>query len=1662
MDKKLIQVGLMGMNKDVINSKTAQQQAYEIKNFRLSATQDSNAFELTTERGIKSIPLEWTDSNNHTIQVQGTIIGCCVLNDYLVLFTTDHEELDMIYRLTLNSNESDEVVTEIIQLYEGVHLGFRLNNLIDAIPYYETELIQKVYWIDGINQPRVINIANMENSNLPKQHLGDVNYDPYGFVQEIYGDYNPIQVTKGYVGGMFHAGVIQYAYSFFNENAQETPVIDVTPLYYIAHEDRGEKPDTRVGCTFTLTLNVPIDFHDKFDYIRFYSIYRSALDTTPLVKVINEVETSKLTQVGSGGQIDHYELSFIDDNTQGYVYDAQQLLIRNNKIIPQTFNYKDGKLFFGNFKNDLYITDITSKFENVQWNISWQGRELEIQEADKRSIYNHKNQLQKNSKQIKGFKGGEFYKLGIQLQDKYGNWSQPIPIGTFQNDFYPEGWNNTDYRYDKYSIPYAESNLTIGDIIQILDNESSNYVRVRTIVSFPKDNERTLLCQGIINPTVFNLGQRYNGTCYAQSSWFFRPVFPNVNVNNFGQIDSNTKIGLGYAITKHNEPLGNSNWINGELQNMYSDSIYNTQGPVIEYAPTQYDLKEEYNNLHTSQTLFNSLTEFEVLGLSILKFQRDFTSDLSQSYTDPSYIDPYNGATLQPNFEYFINVGTESNPKYNETLSFYSECYYGVVFHGENSQLYSEELDYGINYVLSIIKIIRYYDQLNNTYVYKYSNKEVQEYYVSQDSNYYYKPIQGMMGHSSTYYSGRRRISAHNLIDEDKEKYLSYYYTDNQVCTFNSPEIDQSSSIQNVDLTNYTLSINGIARFSSNVGQYNIVAENPQFLNDVDISGGSDKQDWIRGTTLAAGFYKKQFNTLGSDPYQASHGGSVVSALNCWFDDVCNIFTWDSKVKLWNEQSIMRSFVAYPWQRKYLNNFNNNQYLRENPSQDDNDSGITTENETSVIIKKVLSNLRISYTDYFDYKDIPVEQLKLFNSEEPQILKLSNNGDKFYSGNVDQLITCTSKYIGPFFNYREGAYNIHWDTGEVQGYPLVIGQSKPFGSIEESLGKPWEYRLKGSIIQDYDQHDTPNNRSTDSIWIRYKSSPHIVFKLAENKTLPILNSNYSINKFGGYNGGVIWEPSSIEIEQSEDLDVDNDTRQSYLFVADIKRKYSNSEAYFNLDNTFDNLNRIWLPCDRSYALHEQNEDKTLTWIEGDTFFQRYDCLKTYPFSNDDYQSVVEIGSFMLETRVNLDGRYDTNRGLMDNTAVTKENFNLINPVYSQMNNFFQYKILDERFNNKETEYKNRITWTLDKQNGDDVDQWTRVTELGILDLDGDKGKVTKIERFDNNLYIFQDKGIARLNYNDNIQIPTEGNIPIEVVNSGFINGKRYISENQGLQDKWCSKSTPYGIFFKDGYSKALCTVKYDERRNPVVAPLSQGAMQKWTEQNINDIYMVNYDNQVNEALFMIQNNADYSSLSYSPLYQAFTAFYDYKDWIGNYNNSTISLLNSSISSQNIYFLRRAADSNNEPIFNYFYDELKPYWIKWTSVVDNYDCIFDNIYLKSNIYEQSRNSMNDEDVDNTFKGYDIYQENPTVPFDLIAVSNDKQAYELENTFANVWKEFKPIKKFGVWRGRIPRINSINGKYLGSRIRNHWTRIGLKKENPSTEKTVVRDIKVDAFF
>lgn len=93
---------------------------------------------------------------------------------------------------------------------------------------------------------------------------------------------------------------------------------------------------------------------------------------------------------------------------------------------------------------------------------------------------------------------------------------------------------------------------------------------------------------------------------------------------------------------------------------------------------------------------------------------------------------------------------------------------------------------------------------------------------------------------------------------------------------------------------------------------------------------------------------------------------------------------------------------------------------------------------------------------------------------------------------------------------------------------------------------------------------------------------------------------------------------------------------------------------------------------------------------------------------------------MCETRINIDGRYDKNRGLLSNLTTTPQNFNLFNPVYSQRDTFFNYKIYDKDFYEL-NKFGNQVTWSLEKQNSSEIDNWTKVTLANTLDMDGTKG-----------------------------------------------------------------------------------------------------------------------------------------------------------------------------------------------------------------------------------------------------------------------------------------------------------------------------------------------------
>ena len=199
------------------------------------------------------------------------------------------------------------------------------------------------------------------------------------------------------------------------------------------------------------------------------------------------------------------------------------------------------------------------------------------------------------------------------------------------------------------------------------------------------------------------------------------------------------------------------------------------------------------------------------------------------------------------------------------------------------------------------------------------------------------------------------------------------------------------------------------------------------------------------------------------------------------------------------------------------------------------------------------------------------------------------------------------------------------------------------------------------------------------------------------------------------------------------------TESPYYFIAELYKDFSNTTDDRYGGHTQAALeNNRFIPISQRQVIN--NSSITIIGIQGDTYFQRWDCLKTEPYSEESKNGIVDITSFMVETHTNIEGRYDVRRGLLKNVTTTSENSNLINRVYSNIDDFFSASVLNDKY--YLSYFPNQITWTKTKNLAEDVDTWTNITVANTLDLDGDKGSVRAIRRFNNALVAFQDKGIT--------------------------------------------------------------------------------------------------------------------------------------------------------------------------------------------------------------------------------------------------------------------------------------------------------------------------------
>ena len=1443
---------IKGMRQDTSPSKANPEYIFDARNIRLTARGNDTLLSITNEQDSKSIYAASSTVGQAIDLINGKVLGYCVLNNYLITFSTyisyTDTTIDYITRVYKSNNGwvsdilysshsrvQDEDGAIILKEVSG-RLNFGDN--IQTLGIYENENIQKVYWVDGINQPRVINIVKdiLLNKSVEKV-AQSYSSDSFNFVPTLTLN-ESVNITPTFnQNGRFAAGVIQYAFTYFNKYGQESNIFYTSDLYYITYPNRGGSPEDIINTSFEISITNPDS--NKFDYVRVYSIHRTSIDAIPYVKKVIDLPTTSIkTDSTNSKESVYYRFT-----------GTPQVMLKGGTFKP-IFAYSTYLQY--NIKPVVNGTDTTGAHAGISdYYVFSSEQEPKILLDDNTLI---------------SLSGGS--KLFITMKTGVGGpGNGALPIIVCDNE--------------SASRLKIESNAVVQSDITFTDNNTQGesidptlllYVGGEDIVASTiaqKDNTMFLGNIQLTKPSIpetikkrikkeLSISQSLREVTVESSSMGNHYRYSNQlcvgNTSTF-KVREHYRLGLQfqYKNGKWSEPI----LVNPEY--IVDDST--TPSAVFQGDTLKYKLPRLTTRLSTS--IINDLIA--------LGFKKVRALVVNPSLSDRLVL--LQGVVCP-------TVYTKNN-RGNNTPYAQSSWFFRLFNNKSDNNVSEGAYVTNSNTQLLVTPNIRE----NN---YKFLSSEIEFMDTGDDG----------------------------------------FRVDTSTVTFHSPDIEFDPSIQTLDGNDFSFRFVGKAPFTTSVGDISIETSSPTI------------------GPKATGFVHRITQSVQS-------GRQLVSGLfyRDWLvDDIKETgdFTY------YDQQNYEIGYLIYPWQSS--GSLNNDIVRPANKG-----------TRSAVLKRKVISNIRTSYDNVWETAtNWNSGQIGVFNSNEVSLLRISGSN---YYGNVDTIIIPTKEYSKVVADGT--AFNIN-----------------SLNTVADINIPNW-VNIHGDVYSQLVY-------SRPSIRMKYKSTPHIVIK-NNNNNLPSSDTNVN----------------------------------DYLHIVEIYRE--SVPLPFGGESDAALLANQWIPSGPPVALNAEE----IEYLHGDCWYQRYDCLKTYPFTNEDENSIVEIASFMVETRVNIDGRYDRNRGLTSNLNMSPTNFNLFNPVYTQKDNFFNYRTLDKDFY-KLNNFQNSITWTKEKTLSEVVDTWSNVTMTNTLDVDGNLGKITSINIFNNELYCFQDKGISNILFNNRVQIPTSDNVPIEISNGYKVQGKRYLSNSIGSQNQKSILATPNGIYFSDLYNSGI----YLLNQQGIQDISTPRGFTNWVKdyQPSRTYYDAN-----NGDVYFISDQSEYNLLDYrkclcfSEKLNEFTSFMDYftSDCMFNIQNNFYRLLK--------YVEYHNSGTKFEQMFAG--DYMNNYHITYIANQNpTNDKIFNTLEFRADTLQDDQDSL-------------IIGNNPLLPnkcpFNKLTVWNE---YQLgESSLSNVFGKPSNLKqKFRIWRINIPRDKSNNR----DRIRNPWAYIKLEGSD-NTNRMQLHDLQVYYF-
>lgn len=1616
--QKVVQFKTKGMQRDLSASAFNSEYSYENKNIRVMPTDESTLLSLINEKGNKKSSIVGVGD-----YIKGIPIGQTLVNDELVIFAAGDDDYRLaditpnifeapdifpcdvlITDLTAGEDTANDITPDLNtvkditfidcpyklnidvdsmlddriyklwfnngaltgkRLFRG-DLGFNYKHPIETISFYENTDIRKVYWTDGLNQPRVINIAAASDV------VSKWNTDSFNFVRTLSLN-EKVTIERNIVAnGSFAPGVIQYAFTYFNKYSQESNIFYTSPLYYISYNNRGASPEDKVSNSFNIEVT---NVDKRFDYIRIYSIHRTSTNATPDVRRVTDLAVAdrKTIYKYKNFRINVNEKDLVmSKRGVGPVRPIIQYTPQSTSQNRKTWVFNTDDYSALNFGNGEYIYWGTGT--NVTIVVEYGNRvNVYLENNKEMAAYLNTTDVTYTDNGVSGdnidptellYIGGEEVVFGTMTQK-----DNTLFLGDIETK--RKTLDSTIRNYFKgKSITFSSYNKSMSS------PEPKGY--------YPYSNQLKMnSCQF----KTFKYLEYYRFGIQAQhyTGKWSEPIWIN-DVRNTVHIDttfySSNNIGL---------PVAEFTLDDSTIINRLLDNGYVRIRPVVVYptindreavcqgilCPTVYNISDRFGNSPFAQSSwftrpnapFDEYKAFHYTQSSEGAWGGDWVG-LGRFLGDPSA---------------YSRAGIMSN---NRT----------IVTSGETQ------------YNIDIVNKGAWAEFRHNRPIPGNDNRNAEIQCI-------WNPPSGPYVNDTA-------------TDSDVASWVSNnaenYYIDQSILTFHSPDIEFDNEVRSIDTSGLKLRIVGMVPLTA-------------FASDIDIQTSTPVNNFYDSSELPAGFYKEpigvendfSYEGLGSHLGDSHFGWRGLISGAFWFDELTAY-----KKDTGNTHHYTTGFVVYPWHRN--GSLNNTKFA-------------TDGYRSAMLDKKKMSNMRYSYKSvYLDSGNIwnayvsgngtrtGISGVAVFDSNEVSLVRLpaqENSGltDINYYGNVDKLLTISR--IGD----------------KKDGYPIMTTGVQ---SAETNA-----HTLFSSGYMQVDSRFTDQITGTDPVRIKYKSTPHAVLALnyttsGAQRILPdIKDGDYDDTWFvNAQNSGapsgqhMYWDKSGSTKSVSQDTIITGAPRGPIFAVSSIQHGWLwLGELYNdNVQNRFGGQteeafeNNVWLPCGDPISLVDTNNgvksSVTLRWEEGDTYFQRYDHIKTYPFTLEDQNAVTDIVSFMCETRVNIDGRYDRNRGQTSNFSITPENFNLMNDVYSQPNNFFNYRTINPNKLNLDN-FHNSITWTKTKTAGELIDTWTNITLASTLDLDGDKGNVRALRRFNNNIFAFQDRGISQILYNENMQISSTDGVPIEIANSGKVNGKRYISDRIGCTNKWSMCETSNGIYFIDDITKGIFLF------NGQLDNLSDRlGFHSWINRASDSIDIwnpvdfdgfVTYYDKVNGDVFFISKD---ECLAFSEPLGQFSSFYSYEKmpYFTNLEDRGIALNVEGTGTLYRPWL------HNEGDYNMFFGVYQPFY---TTIIANPDMpvdkIFNNLEFRSDSWNKNGNLLN-------------------TTFDTLTVWNEyQQGTSALNNILGRPSDLK--KKFRIWRANIPRAKA-NGR---DRMRNPWLYIKLSMEGENVNKTVLHDMIVHYF-